>query len=425
MTAVETEKPKRNNLKSISRVGQIADAFYEDLRRAPEEGRAVTWVGGFATPFPFLRAMDIAYLFEDVYAATAAARHMESKLQLVTANKGYLPTMCSYGRTTLGLAYLTEEEKANSDPYYNVPPPDFLIYIDPGCSMMPNWSDVGRRHFQKPLFGIQVPFVNSPGDEPEAIDHVARQFREMVVFLEDMTHQKFDWDRLRNMMVGIKELVDLRMEAKHLAGAAVPTPATFFDWAAANGVITYAIGTDVGLEVMRGINTEIKERVANGVGAIPDEQVRVFWLGHMCWPYMRWWGEMLSELGVAMVAANYSHLAFFHRPDWIDPNKPVESLAAQNLVCVTYGVEEYANQIIKMCRDYKLDAIICHFTQTCRVFPAPFFEIMEIVQRELGIPGIFFEGDVADPNFFAQEQARTRVEALKETVLSQRASVRA
>ena len=61
---------------SVKQVGALANAFYDDLRLAPSQGRKVAWAGGYPSTFPLLRAMDVAYLFEDVYAATAAARHV-------------------------------------------------------------------------------------------------------------------------------------------------------------------------------------------------------------------------------------------------------------------------------------------------------------------------------------------------------------
>lgn len=409
------DRPQRLN--SIARVGKIVDDFYEDLRHAPEEGRYVTWAGGFPTTFPIFRAMNIAYLFEDVYAATAAARHKEAKLQRISADKGFLPEMCSYARTTLGTAFFPQEEKEAADPYYLMPQPDFMTYVDIGCSMLGNWSDVGRRHFGVPMFGIQVPYVKDWADEEDAIQETTRQFQEMVTFLEDVTHTKLDWDKLTEVMWNVKRSIDLRMEAMAMAGRANPSPTTFFDWAAAVGAITYAIGTPLGVELFEGIKAEISELSSKKVSALPDERVRVYWMGHMCWPYMRWWGDTLSELGVNIIAANYTHMGFFHRPDRIDPTKPLESLAANSIICLSYGVQPLADQIIKDMRDYSLDAVICHNTQTCRIFPGLFHETMDVISRETGVPGIFFEGDVADANFFSKEQAHTRVEALKETVL--------
>lgn len=140
----------------------------------------------------------------------------------------------------------------------------------------------------------------------------------------------------------------------------------------------------------------------------------------MCWPYMRWWGSLLAELGVNIVAAKYTHLCFYHRPDRIDPRKPLESLAANSVCALGYSIELLAEQILRFCEDYSIDAIVCHYTRTCRIFPGPFFEVLDIISRKLGIPGVFFEGDVADASFFAPSQARNRLEALVETVLAKK-----
>jgi benzoyl-CoA reductase subunit B len=415
---MEAKKVKR--LQSIAQVGKVVDAFYEDLRQAPQQGRKVAWCGGYPTPFPILRAMDIAYLFEDVYAATAAARHKEQKLQQVSASVGYLPDVCSYARTTMGCAYFPEAEKAEADAYYLMPKPDFLIYVDPGCSMLTNWSDAGRRHFDAPMFGIMAPYVWSKDDEEDAIQDLTKQFRDLIAFLEDVTHRRFDWERFREIMAAVKQAITDRIAAMEMAGRAVPCPVTFFDWAASLGAVNYAIGTPLGVELFRNVKREVEERVARKEGALPEERVRVYWEGHMCWPYMRWWGETLAELGVNIIAAKYTHGHFFHRPDRIDPEKPLESLAANSVTHLGYSIDLLTEQIMRFCRDYAIDAVVCHYTRTCRIFPGPFFEVMDTITQKLGIPGTFFEGDVADPNFFAPEQARTRLEALVETVLAKK-----
>jgi benzoyl-CoA reductase subunit B len=360
--------------------------------------------------------MDIAYLFEDVYAATAAARHVEKKLQKVSEEKGYLPEVCSYARTTLGAAYFPEAEKPGADPYYLMPPPDFLVCVDPGCSMLPWWSDAGRRHFQKPLFTVQVPLVWNKGDEEEAVHELTQQYRDLVAFLEDITHTHLDWEWFRRIMADVQAAITYRMEALDLSGRAVPAPATFFDWAASLGVTNYALGTPLGTEMYRQIRDEVRDRVANHVGALEEERVRVYWEGHMCWPYMRWWGELLNRLGINVVAAKYTHLCFWHRPDKIDPARPLESMAWNSITALGYSAPLLAEEILRFCRDYSIDAVICHLTYTCRIFPGPFFEVMDIITRKLGIPGTFFDGDVADGSFFASAQAEDRVESLVQKI---------
>ena len=123
----------------------------------------------------------------------------------------------------------------------------------------------------------------------------------------------------------VKEAITYRMDAMEMAGRAVPAPVTFIDWAASIGGVNYAAGTPLGAEVFRDIGQEVAERVARKEGALPKEQVRVYWEGHMCRPYMRWWGKTLAELGVNIIAAKYTHGHFFHRPDLIDPaSRPSE-----------------------------------------------------------------------------------------------------
>lgn len=406
--------------KSVKQVGQLADEFYEDLRLAPSEGRKVAWAGGYPSTFPILRAMDVAYLFEDVYAATAAARHMEADLQQASAELGYLPEMCSYSRTTIGMAHMPIEKRRQGHPYYNIPNPDMMTYIDPGCSMICNWSDAGRRMFKVPMFGIAMPYLRRWVDEPDVVAETVKQLNEMVVFLEDTCQKKFDWDRLRANMVHVKEASALRMEAQDIAGRAPRSPATFFDWAATVGALSYGLGTEKSVHVMRAIRDEMKERAEGGITALPNEQVRAFWMGHMCWPYMGWWGNTLADLGVNIIAAQYTHQSFMDRPHLIDPADPITGLAYNSIMCVGLGLEIIAERTIKAMRTYNIDALICHNTQTCRVFAGPQREIVEMIQRELGCPVTYIDGDVADPNFFTSEQARTRLQVLKEMVLSQR-----
>jgi len=417
---VTKEAKKIKRLASIARVGSVVDNFYEELRQAPKKGKKVAWCGGWPTPFPLLRAMDVAYLFEDVYAATAAARHMEKKLQGISADKGYMAEVCSYARTTLGEAFFPEEEKPMADPYYLMPNPDFLLCVDIGCSMLPWWTDAERRVFNKPIFVIQCPLVWKREDEEEVVNELTQQYRQMVTFLEDMTHTRVNWDRFQQIMADVREAVAYRMEALDIASKAIPSPVTFFDWAASLGITNYALGTPLGVELYRGIRDEVRERVARKEGALPEEKVRVYWEGHMCWPHMRWWGELLNELGVNVVAAKYTHLGFWHRPDKIDPAKPLESMAWNTVGCLGYSAPLLAEDIVRLCRDYSLDAVVCHFTYTCRIMPGLFFEIMNIVSRKLGIPGVSFDGDVADSSFFGSAQARERIENLVEAVLAKK-----
>src|SRR3989337_2334933 len=142
------ETKSTNRLKSAALVGKAVDAFYAELRRAPQEGKKLAFCDGYPLPFPILRAMDIAYMYGYAYSAMVAARHVEKRLQDIAEERGYLREVCSYTRNAMGCALFPREEAATANPLWLMPPPDLVVVADPCCSMLVNWGDDERRRFQ-------------------------------------------------------------------------------------------------------------------------------------------------------------------------------------------------------------------------------------------------------------------------------------
>jgi benzoyl-CoA reductase/2-hydroxyglutaryl-CoA dehydratase subunit BcrC/BadD/HgdB len=46
----------------------------------------------------------------------------------------------------------------------------------------------------------------------------------------------------------------------------------------------------------------------------------------------------------------------------------------------------------------------------------PQLEIIDAVSRKLGIPAVYFEGDMADETLISESQMDTRIQALIETI---------
>lgn len=411
---------RTNRLDSVTMVGRAMDAFFADLREAPAEGKQVAYCDGFPLPFPILRAMDIAYLFGDAYSAMIAARHKEKPLQEIAEDRGYIREVCSYTRNAMGSCLFPEEGREQAYPLWVMPKPDFIIATDPGCSMLVNWGDDERRRFKVPMFLIQIPHIWE-GDEAEyALQDVVRQLKECITFLEDMSGKKLDWDRLREIMVNVKRSTTLRCEAMQVCQA-IPSPATFFDWAAGLGGVNYLLGKPECIEVYQQMKDEVSQRAARGEGAVTGEQFRLYWDGIMCWPKLGVLAEKFASLGACMVAGRYTHLGFYSAPEMIDPEKPLESLAANTVVLhLNQNLDWLVDRVSELCQQYSIDGIVCHAHRTCRPFAAPQLQLMEGVSRKLGIPGVFFEADMADETFYSDAQVDTRIQALLESIAARR-----
>ena len=410
-----------NRLRSVTHLGQYIDQFYEDLRNAPQNGKAVAWCDGFPLPFPILRAMDISYLYGDAYAASTSARHQEKRLQQIADDAGYLIDVCSYTRTTMGCAVMSDEERATAHPQHQMPKPDMIIVADPGCSMLVNWADSERRHFKMPMFVIQIPHLwRGEADEQAAVADTARQLSEMITFIEDLLHRKLDWDRLREIMVGVKEAIICRNEALAMSKY-IPAPATFFDLASALGGVNYLLGRAECVEVYRNMRDEMADRVATKTGAVLDEKYRLYWDGIMCWPKLGHLAQKFANWNACVVAGRYTHFGFYNKPELIDPAKPLESLAA-NAVALhgNQNLDWLIENISQLCTDFALDGLIMHAHRTCRPLAGPQLEVMDGVSRRLGIPGVFLEADMADDTYYSDAQVDTRVQGLLESIAAKK-----
>lgn len=414
------EAKKTNRLRSAALVGRAVDAFYAELRRAPEEGKKVAFCDGFPLPFPILRAMDIAYFYGDAYSAMVAARHVEKRLQDIAEERGYLREVCSYTRSAMGCSLFPQEEAATANPLWLMPHPDFVVVSDPGCSMLVNWGDDERRRFQVPMFVIQMPHLWEDEDFDEAVTETVRQLKEFISFLEDVSGRRLNWERLKEIMAMVKKAATLRTEAMELCRAH-PAPATFFDWAVSLGGINYLLGKPEGVEVYEQLKAEVKERVARKEGAVVGERYRLYWDGIMCWPKLGVLAEKFASLGACVVAGRYTHFGFYSEPEKIDPERPLESMAVNGVALhANHNLEWLIENISRLCQEYAIDGLVFPAMRTCRPLAAPQLQIGDGVARKLGIPATFFEADMADETFYAEAQVDTRLQALIESIAARK-----
>lgn len=326
---------------------------------------------------------------------------------------------CGYGKNILGAFWMPDEQRGG-EPIYDLFQPDFVVGIDSGCAVGMSWMAAVRRWFNIPGYFMVTPYLWKKEDEEEATREITEEFRGYINFLEDMTQAPFNWERLHQIMVNLKEAITLRMEATEMASRAIPSPTTTWDWGSALGVVNYGAGTPLCTEIYRKIKEEVEARIRNHQGAIEPERCRLYLIGFVPWPNLGDLARMLADLGANVIAAFYTHSSFVHRPDKIDPEKPLESLAANCIFPWNYNIEDLAEHVVEKCRDYSIDGLICSHLHTCYPATGSYFEIANIVSRKLGIPAMYFEGDVGDPHFFSPVRVRAQFETLVESILSRK-----
>ena len=428
----------RSNRLGITRVGgQLISDYWEDLFTAREQGKQIVWYNGGALN-PMFQAAGLAWCHGEAFAARLAAQRLEGPAQLAGAEYGYNAELCSYSRTHLGCSVLTlqgtEGDQTGVVGVHDqevlaakLPAPDFFVNNYAGCSTGQQWDGISYRVFGKklPIFNISHPFLwgNKPdagyltGEEwADASKFVAEQLRTLIEFLEHQTGRPFDHDALCESMTYIKRAAELRREGLDLCKAK-PAPATFWDWIASVAPINFLPGNQDLVDYFAAVRDEISDRIDRGVSAVKDERYRLYFDGIMNWNKLGFLSRKFAEYGVAVLAGRYIQNAFWQEPQLIDTTDPILGMAQHYLLCPTnHGAKTLEYLTLRDCAEYDLDGLVFHSTRTCRAFTGPQRLLARSARDKLGIPSIFFEGDVADASFYKDGILESRLVAMLEAI---------
>jgi benzoyl-CoA reductase subunit B len=426
-----------NRLGSTRNGGQMVKEYWERIFTARERGAHVVWYNGAALN-PIFQAAGIEWCHGEAFGARLAAMHLEGPAQLAGEEYGYVNELCSYARTHLGCAVLTQQGAGRESAGVvgltdqetlasRLPKPDFFVNAYAGCSTGQQWDEISYRIFDKdlPIFKVSYPLLwgNKPdagylrGEEWEdASRYVAKQLHQLIEFIEVQTGRKFDWDVLREAMHYIKRASELRLEAMEMCKV-TPAPATYWDWIASIAPINFLPGNQDLVDYFAGMRDEIAQRRKDNVSALPNERYRLAFDGIMNWNKLGWLANKFASHDAAVMVGRYTHNSFWHEPQLIDEDDPILGMAKHYLLCPSNHSSKIMGELlIDECKEHDIDGVVFHATRTCRAFSNGQNVMSNMVQRELGIPTMFFEGDVADAAFYKDEMLEGRLEAMLEAI---------
>jgi benzoyl-CoA reductase subunit B len=441
-----TATDKLNRLAINKAGGRMVAEYWENVFTARERGQKIVWYNGSALN-PIFQAAGMAWCHGEAFSARLAAQHLEAPAQLAGQEYGYVGELCSYARTHLGCAVLSQKRSAGSgngpgmvglpeqeELASRLPTPDVFVNAYAGCSTGQQWDDISFRVFGKdvPIFNVSMPYMWSNrsgegymvGEEWEQSSrYVSDQLHELVPFLESITGQPFDWDAYRQNMAYIKQASELRQRAMKLCRN-TPAPATFWDWIGNVAHINFLPANQQLVDFFAGVLAEVEQRVADGVAAVTDERYRVYFDGFMNWNHLGLLSRKFAAHDVAVIAGRYTHHAFWQEPQLLDPqaDDPFLGQAQNNLLCpMNHSTRTTTDLVLRDCDFYDVDGIVFHSTRTCRAFTNPQRLMAKAAQEKRGLATMFFEGDIADASFYKDEVLESRLAAMLEGIDVRRA----
>ena len=404
MKVLDPEKEKRK-IQSVKKMKEIMTAYYFEAKMAGETGKKVAWItsGGPVEP---LIVMDVIPVYPENHGAMIGASRMGAALYEKAEAMGYASDLCSYACSDIACAPI------NGGPIGGLPRPDMLICCNNICGTVLKWYEIQARYFNVPLFILDTPFCHTEYTR-EMRKYVRRQIDEYLRFLEEHCGKKYDYDRM-------KEVGKLSVTGQKLWQAVLdttmhkPAPMSAFDAFFHLALIVTLRGTQQAVDYYEMLLAEMKQRITDDIGAIPNERYRLLWDNLPVWYRTKWLSEKFAAQDACLVADTYTS-AWCGSLKYVDENNFLETMAeCYTRIYLNIGVDEMARTVMAMVDKYEVDGIVMHSNRSCKPYSLGQYDIQRIVEKQKGIPSLMLEADMTDERKFSESQIETRIDAFIE-----------
>jgi benzoyl-CoA reductase/2-hydroxyglutaryl-CoA dehydratase subunit BcrC/BadD/HgdB len=406
----EEAKKSRKSFAAVSEMKKLMSDHFLGLDKAKKDGSPkVAWCTSVG-PAELLHAMGFLVYFPENHGALLGATRVATDFIPIANSVGYSPDICSYLTADVG-AYLSGKTPLTK--VYGVesiPKADVLVYNTNQCRDVQDWFSFYAREWNVPLVGVHTHRAVKAVGEHHVADLTA-QMKAMIPILEEVSGNKFDLDRLR-------EVVGLSLDCTKLwrevleCGAAKPAPLTFFDATIHMAPAVVLRGLPEAVDYYKLLLKELKERIDNKVAAVEGERHRLYWDGMPVWGKLKNLSEQFASLDTNVVASTYCNSWIF---DAFDPDQPFESMARAYTELFIVRDEHYKEAYMKdWITNFSVDGMIFHDAKTCPNNSNNRYGMPERMSKKLGVPTLTINGDLNDLRCYSEEQARTNIEAFIE-----------
>jgi len=437
------EKEAVKTLKSAKTLNTAREAGYFGKKmlmgaiKAQEEGRMIGWsmVTWWQGDF-IAKALGIHLVYPENYGAfCASVRKAEPYLELADS-EGFPNTLCGYARNCLGFA------KSLKDNDYVIPEgapggglakPAVMIASGTACDARYKWfQSLGRYLDDVPVWTLELPqpgvkeyFLE--GNKEKNVQFVVKELREFVSFLENLTQKKMDYDKLSEMLDQAFKTLRLAHEVD-LLRKAVPSPMVSQDFWSVMLPHLYLPDDPEAYAFYQRVYEEVKHKVDNKIGAIPNEKYRVMFSELPPWHSVGFFDELAQRFGIAMVIESWNYHAPTPMPEEeiggiSDPLEIIARLTyhkgrEHNHVAREFDTSPgYFNAAyLQWAQDYRADGLIAHPLMSCRPATYTLMETRNRLEEKLKVPGVIVPGDIVDLRVFNIDEGFSKVEAFIETM---------
>ena len=356
----------------------------------------------------FVAAHTVFFPSEILYAMDLVPMHTETTTWMISLFTGECAELLSAG-TELGLASeICTPHRGLAGAFASgaLPRPDAMLWSNLICDNTAKSGELLMEVNHCPGYFIDHPFQQSDDE----MQYLVGELNGMVEFLEEVSGNRMDWDRLSEIVAGMDRQIELFREICELRKA-VPSPFHTQGFLELLTIDYLFPGQPEAIRYLETLRQELADMVAAGEGAVSDERFRLmsFFIPPM---YLMGFLERISqEFGAVSVTEPFFT---YWGEGRLDPASPLESVARKSYMIPEmrmYGPmdDRAISSIVRCAEDYKIDGAIYYADIGCRHSCAT-VKLFKDTLNDIDVPVLTLDCDVVDPTVTTEEEMREKLE---------------
>ena len=417
------------SLKLWGKAKQLREQYYQNYSRAKDNG-GLRWSGSAwaLDALPAGLGDDVYSLTGEPYAAAVAHDRKFAKECMDAAESvGFARDLCSYMRIYWGGMHLDKYLYGGK-----FPKPDFIFQTQICCSHSKWYQHVAKVE-QVPQFYVDVGVGPYKDMNKDRLDYVTNQLLDGIEFLEKSTGRKFDDEKflkaVKNEMRSTSRWADICALNK-----VKPAPLDKKTMYSLYMLATLSKSSQWCADFYDELYDEVKDRVARGIAAVPNEKCRMMSDTQPPWSFLKIF-RYLETYGAVSIGSLYTFALegiWEDKPDgsWGGRSLPWEKgieMNTRDQILRLYADWNLSKpqwqhffdprlkteMMLRIVKEWQVDGVMLHLNRGCEGLSLGIMENRGGIAKA-GVPIMTFEGNMGDEREFDEVRTQARVDAFME-----------